>query len=292
MKQPFWKNITRPAVAAVAAVLLIAGLLTLPPVQALADQLLQIFRVQQVLFVPVSEERISELENLEFDGSTLFVSAPEMLNNPAEPMPIADAAAAEAVVGYLAREPVTFTGNVTSTELLVTDRAEFSFQVDVAGVRALLAALNITDIDVPDALGEAPITGVMEPAVLAAYSGADFEIMVAQGNSPQLSLPDDVDLQQMGVVLLRILGMEANQAQSLAASVDWSSTLVFPFPANVENIQQVTVNGNAGMLVDATDEEGESGYYLYWQDGAKFYNIVARGSVSRDALLDLAASMY
>ena len=44
--------------APVAIVVVAAALLALPPVRAAADQLLQVFRVQTVVFVPVSGERM------------------------------------------------------------------------------------------------------------------------------------------------------------------------------------------------------------------------------------------
>lgn len=281
----------RRIAAAAVAVLMLTGLLLLPPVQALADQLLQIFRVQQVLFVPISDERIAELKNLEFEKDALFVSPPEVTNNPAEPAPVADAAAAAALAGYPVREPSSFPGDVSATEMAVTDRTEFAFQVDADGVRELLTVLNITDVTVPETLGASPITGSMRPTVLATYTGDEFSVTLAQGRSPELSLPDGVDLQQMGVVMLRVLGMEPNQAKALAATIDWSSTLLFPFPADIQNLQQVTVNGQPGLLVTADRETARRGYHLYWQDGDSFYTLHTEGRIGRDAVLELAASV-
>src|SRR5262245_9296203 len=47
--------------APVGAVILAVALLALPPVRAAADQLLQVFRVRTVVFVPVSQDRIQQL---------------------------------------------------------------------------------------------------------------------------------------------------------------------------------------------------------------------------------------
>ncbi len=281
----------RRIAAAAVALLMLTGLLLLPPVQALADQLLQIFRVQQVLFVPISDERIAELKNLEFEQDALFISPPEVTNNPADPAPVADAAAAAALAGYAVREPTSFPANVTETELFVTDRTEFAFQVNADGMRELLTVLNITDVTVPETLGASPITGRMQPTVLATYTGDEFSMTLAQGRSPELSLPDGVDLQQLGMIMLRVLGMEPNQARALAATIDWNSTLLFPFPADIQNLQQVTVNGTPGLLVTADGETSPRAYHLYWQDGDSFFMLHTEGLIMRDTVLGLAASV-
>ncbi|MFL5807793.1 MAG: anti-sigma factor family protein, partial [Roseiflexaceae bacterium] len=60
----------RGLLAGLAAVVVLLSLLALPPLRAAADQLLQIFRVQKVVFVPISAERINELKQLNFDPKT------------------------------------------------------------------------------------------------------------------------------------------------------------------------------------------------------------------------------
>lgn len=270
-------------------ILLVAGLFALPPVRAAADQLLQIFRVQQVVFVPISPERIEELENLDFDEATLFVSEPEFLDEPTEPVSVTTAAEAEQLVGFPVREPVAFTTPPTATELLVTDGGTAQFQVNVEGARELLALLQIDDITLPDELGDEPITAEMEPSVIASYLSEGYKVHLVQGTSPDVTLPENVDLQQMGEAFLRLLGMETQQARELSQQIDWRTTLVVPLPTDVNTLRQVTINGADGLLAHS-DHDGAREWHLYWQDGDRFMVLTAQG-LSRDAVIALAESV-
>jgi anti-sigma factor RsiW len=76
LSNTFGSRRSRSLLAALAAIVAIASLLALPPVRAAADDLLSIFRVQKLVFVPVSRERLDQLNKLNFDKDTLFLSKP------------------------------------------------------------------------------------------------------------------------------------------------------------------------------------------------------------------------
>jgi hypothetical protein len=281
---PNWLGAHRALAASLAVVVVLLGLLTLPPVRALADQVLQVFRVQEVVFVPVSEDRIAELESLDFDGSTLFVSEPTPLEEPAEPVDVASAAAAADMVGYPVREPQVFPAEVTATEFRVFDDMVVEFQVDVEGVRSLLDLLAIDDVTIPDALGAGPIQADIGQTVGSRYASGEYEVLVTQGQSPNLSLPEGVDLEQMGIVLLRVLGMSPEQAAAMAANIDWNSTLVVPFPQDVSAVQEVQINGLSGMLIrgegsamHGEDNQQSEFAQVYFQDGERFTVVYVTG---------------
>ncbi|NJK81295.1 MAG: anti-sigma factor [Chloroflexaceae bacterium] len=294
-KTPFWNSPARRIIVAVVALVALVGVLMLPPVQTLADQLLQIFRVQQVVFVPISQERMDELENLNFDGN-LFVSEPTVLNE-SEEVEVASAAEAAAAVGYPVREPSSLPVGITETEFRVYDDMLVEFQVDVVGVRSLLDLLNITDVEIPDALGEQPVQAAFEPMVGSSYANESYEVVVMQGRSPELSLPEGVDLRQMGTVLLRVLGMSPEQASEMANTIDWNSTLVVPFPQDISDVQQVQVNGKPALLMTGNNLS-EGGSYtedvqIYWQDGDTFFVLLV-SSLDTEIIdaLSIAESMY
>ena len=135
----FWASPRRSLFAGLAAIVVLLSLLALPPVRAAADQLLQIFRVQKVLFVPISPERFEQLKNLNFDGKTLFVVTPKQVNHPAPPRTVASADAASSAVGFPARQPTVFPSAPSSTEMVVHDHSVVQFQVNVDSARQLLA---------------------------------------------------------------------------------------------------------------------------------------------------------
>jgi hypothetical protein len=272
----------------VSAVVIAIALLALPPVQAAADQLLKIFRVQEVVFVPVSQERMQQLEQLNFDESTLFVTEPERVNTPAEPRTVASAQEAEGLVGYPVAQ-LAPEGGVPS-EIVVHDRGVYQFQVNVAAARELLQLAGVTNVQLPDALGEAPITADMAPTVITRYQGQGYTVTLAQGRSPQVTVPEGVELSQLGSAMLQLLGTSPDQAQTLSQQIDWSTTFVFPFPADMSGVRPVEVRGTKGLLVSGRSE-GERNPHLYWQDGDRFYVLEASGDIREADFLALAESV-
>ena len=278
--------------AGLATIILVLGLFAFPPVRAAADQLLQVFRVQSVVFVPIDSERMAELENLDFDKEMLFIAEPEAINEPEEPQQVETIAEATDAAGFAAAEPTDLPSSPTETELFVTGEGSYQFQVDVEAARQLLTLTGVTDIEVPDALGDEPIKADVAPSVMSQYTGQytgdDYEITLAQGISPDVTLPDGVNLAELGEAALRLLGMEASQAQTLSESIDWSTTLVFPIPTDVDQVRQITIDGADGLLIG---EQGYGNWSLYWQDGERFYVMNFDGNFSELDVISIAESV-
>ncbi|MGQ9549213.1 MAG: anti-sigma factor family protein [Roseiflexus sp.] len=280
-----WRPWMRWAIALAAVV----AFLALPPVRAAADQLLNIFRVQNVVFVPVSQERMEQLQQLNFNGETLFVTPPKQTAGSREPRSVASIDEAAALVGFTPAQPNL--PSVAQAQFAVYDHATFEFQVNVESARELLRLAGVNDVVLPDALGAAPIIARMPPALAARYAGNGYEVVLLQGVSPQVTLPDGVEMQQLGYAALRMLGMDARQAATLAAQIDWRTTLVFPFPADISALRQVSIGGSPGLLVSG-QELGEGYQSLYWQRGERFYILWLRGrGLSTDAFLAAAESV-
>ncbi len=285
-----WIQTHRGMAASIAAVVLSLALLALPPVRALADQFLQIFRVQQVMFVPISAERLEQLEDLDFDGDTLFVGEPEIINDPAEPYEVDSVADAEGIVGFDLQEPAVFPSDPISQTVMVNDAMTARFQVNVAASNDLLQLMGITDITIPEALGSEPITADVPSSAVLAYGGENYNLVLFQGRSPEISLPEGVDLELLGEAALRLFGMEPEQAASLSQQIDWSSTLIFPFPANLDSVRQVTVSGSDGLLVEGGGED-EAHWQLYWQQGERAYVLFGEGWLGQDDIVLAAESL-
>ena len=287
------KTSRRLLFAGLAALVVALSLLALPPVRAAADQLLQVFRVQTVMFVPVDQARIKELQNLNIDKDALFLSKPTV-DNKQPPRDVASADAAAQAVGFALAQPAQLPGQPTATTYKVTDARQVQFQVNPATIRQVLAQMNITDVTIPDALGSAPIVANIPTAATTIYTGTNYEIMLNQVRSPNVTLPDGVDMAQLGKAALRLLGMDSFQAEAASKQINWNSTLVFPFPTDTSNIRQVTVNGAQGLLMTGGGRD-QRHYQLYWQKGDQIFVMQASGSMSNaelsDALLKAAESV-
>jgi Putative zinc-finger len=284
----FWTSPRRSLFAGLAAIVVLLSLLALPPVRAAADQLLQIFRVQKVLFVPISPERFEQLKKLNFDGKTLFVATPKQVNQPAPPRIVASADAASSAVGFPARQPTVFPSAPSSTEMVVHDHSVVQFQVNVASARQLLALLNVDDVTLPDSLGTKPITGDAPPYLETRYRGNGYTLTLYQGHSPTVTLPDGVELAQLGRVALRVLGMDPAKADVMSRQIDWSSTLIFPFPKNIRDVRQVQIGDVPGLLIN----DGSSrNWQLYWQNGDHFSVLEGQGRITDAEIIATAESI-
>jgi hypothetical protein len=275
--------------AGLAALVMLVSLLALPPVRAAADQLLQIFRVQKILFVPISPERIEQLKQLNFDGGTLFVDKPKLTNQPAEPRTVASADEAAAAVGFPLAQATAFPGTPTSTEQVVHDRVTMQFQVNVKAARELLGLLNIDDVTLPDSLGTQPITADVPSFVETRYSGAGYHMTLYQGRSPSVTLPDGLNLPKLGKAGLRLLGIDEDQAEAMSQQIDWNSTLIFPFPSDIQNIRQIQLGDGQALLVRGG--RGENHWQVYWQSGGRFFMLQGEGRINDTEIIAAADSV-
>lgn len=288
---------------AIAAAILLA-LLFVPQVRVAADQLLSVFRAQSVAYVSISPSRVQQLEQLSKDRGALFISKPTVVGAPPSQQQVASSAQAAALAGFTPREIHTFSGTPDSTTYAVQSQGQFQFQVNVQTLRTMLQTLGVTDVTIPDALGQQPVKIALPPAVKTTYSGSDYTLTLIQGESPTVTLPAGVDLNQLGRAALEVYGMSPQQAASLSSQINWGSTLVFPFPTGASDLQQVDINGAQGMLLDVSraavpgqqsasqaSGTGEPHYVLYWQQGSHFFILDGSGAVGTTYMVAAASSV-
>ena len=266
--------------AGMAVAVIAIALLVLPPVRAAADQFLQLFRVQSVMFVPTNTDRLKQVATtLQANKDTLFTGKPTLISKPAAPRAVNSLAEAHKALSFAPQQPARLPSAPTSTQLTVRDRFAAQFSVNVQAARQVLAMMNVHDVTIPDALGSAPIVVNMQTSLESHYHGANYDLNLYQGVSPTVKLPDGVDLAQLGKAGLRVLGMDPAQADAVSRSIDWRSTLVFPFPTDFQDVRQVAVGNSQGLLV-GSERGGANGrepqWRMYWQRGNSFYILEGR----------------
>jgi hypothetical protein len=286
LSNSFRSGRSRSLLAALAVIVAVVSLLALPPLRAAADELLSIFRVQKLVFVPVSRERLDQLNKLNFDKDTLFVTKPTA-GQSTPPREVASAEEAASAVGGTVGQPSAFPSAPLSSEFKVSSPNTMQFQVNVASARQLLELMGIDDVSIPDALGAAPIAVDVPAFVQARYHGANYDLTLHQGRSPSVVMPDGVDLSQLGKAALRLLGMPAADAEVASRTINWNNTLLFPFPTDTDDIRQVTVGGENALLVSG-GRRGDQHRQMYWQHGDTFYMLEASGSLGE---IDMIAAM-
>jgi hypothetical protein len=111
---------------------------------------------------------------------------------------------------------------------------------------------------------------------LSVGHSADSCVLFAQLPSPSVNTPPDLNIGQLAEIGLQFTGMSAAEAHQFSQSVDWTSTLVIPFPSDAGTYQQVSVDGVSGTLIARNDRGGQ--YSLIWVKNGILYGLTGNGS--------------
>ncbi len=249
----------------VSVVLILALVLAFPATRALAGQLLNLFRVQQLEVIPVD---FTGLEQLMGDGALgnqftqLISESMQMSQKPGEPMAAASAEEASQKAGFNLRLPA----GMQPSQIYVTGAAAFSFTVDRTKAQALLDEAGRNDLVLPESVDGARISVKVPASISVGYgtcpspsvidsdqpnseiAGRRYPdcVILAEIPSPSVDAPADVDVAELARLGLEFTGMSPEEAAAFTSSVDWASTLVIPIPKNAAIYKQVEVDGVTG----------------------------------------------
>jgi hypothetical protein len=288
------------------AVLLLALVISIPATRALADEVLNMFRVQQVTVIPVDFTGLQDLTGSGALGkqfTDLVSSSVNMTQKPGDPVAATDANDASQKTGFTVRLPQ----NATFSHLSVTNTAAFDVTVDRTKAQALLDEAGRSDLVLPEAIDGAVISVTVPASVRADYgtcpdpSGSDANqsgtpgrnypdcVILSEIPSPTVDAPASVDVAQLAQIGLEFTGMSSDQAAAFTSTVDWTSTLVVPIPKNAATYQQVSVDGVTGTLIQRPADDAPQ-YVLIWIKNGIVYSIGGLGTNSQQAL-DMANSL-
>ncbi|MGE5071989.1 MAG: hypothetical protein ACM3MF_01060, partial [Anaerolineae bacterium] len=286
--------------------LLVLVITTVPSVRALADEILNLFRVQQVTVIPVDASGLQQLAGDDVLGkqiSQLISNSVVVKQKPGEPQQVADAAAASQRAGFTVRLPQTS----QPSRLTVDGPAAFDFTIDRGRAQSLLEEAGRSDLILPDSIDGAKISVSVPASVRADFGtcpdpakdempgggsqGRKYPdcVIFAQLRSPTVEAPAGVDVAQLAQIGLEFTGMSPAQAAAFSKSVDWTSTLVIPVPKNASTYEQVQVDGVTGTLIQRPADDAPQ-YLLIWVKNGIVYTIGGLGNNSQQAL-DMANSL-
>ncbi len=301
----FKKLFALPALRyALVAILALTLIVSIPATRALADQLLSLFRVQQVAVVPVDFTGMQQLTGQGPIGqqvSQLLSTSITMTQKPGDPLTATDAAQASQLAGFSVRLPE----GKTPSQISVMKASAFTFKIDRAKAQALLDEAGRGDLVLPASVDGQGISVSIPAGVSVAYgtcpSPKDGEVkrefgaesparryadcvLFAQIPSPTVSAPADVNVAQLAQIGLEFTGMSREEAAAFTASVDWTSTLVIPIPRNAATYKQVSVDGVSGTLIERPSDEDGSQFSLIWVKDGVIYAIGGLGSNAEQAV--------
>ena len=304
----FKKLFTTPLVRYGVPVLLVLALVfAIPGTRALASELLNLFRIQQVAVIPVDFTGMEQLNGaVGNDISQLISDSITMTKKPGDPVDAADANQASQLTGFNVRLPQ----DMTPSRISVMTGSDFTLTVDRTKAQALLDEAGRSDLILPEAIDGAKVSVNIPSSVSIAFgtcpepsndSEAEREmkremetsgspgrlykdcIILSEIPSPTVSAPASVDIAQLAQIALEFSGMTSEQAVAFTDTVDWTSTLVVPIPKNAASYEQITVDGVTGTLIQRPSDDAPQFLLLWVKDGI-IYAIGGLGSNSQQAL--------
>ena len=286
--------------AAAASIAVVSFAFTLPPVQAAAEAFLDLFRVRQFTGVQFDPERLQSLESSGISPEALFGDFEAIqIDSHASYATAADAAAA---AGIRVRLPAWLPQGYSSEGFTATSELAASFTLRTAGLQAVIDALGLGDVELPEGLDGQQATVHISPIVTQSYVNGDplvtdssgstsqRRIHVIQARSPEVSFPAGVDLSKLAYAALRVLGMSRDEAYRMSVTIDWRSTLIVPVPAKAVAYRPINVAGNEGLLIEGLAAgETHPGGVLMWSAGDQTFAV--GGAVSGEELLEIAQTL-
>jgi hypothetical protein len=292
-----WKVRPVPAVAIAFAAIALVSLFTIPAVRVSAQAVLDLFRVRKFAAVQFDENRIEKLRAMEKgqEPGMLVLERKETLRDPGKPRAFTDALAAGAAAGLSLRRPGYLPNGIALDSAFVSGASETRFAVSEAKLRSLLDALDLRDVSVPMGLDGKTVDVRTQPVVIERFKGGRWTAALVQTVSPEIAAPAGLDIERLGEIGLRVLGLDAGEARRVAQSIDWRTTMVVPVPINASTFRQVTVHGQPGLLVTTTgrgageNEPHRDGTMVMWTEGDRIFAIT--GNLYSSDLMEMAESV-
>lgn len=265
------------AFATLFVVLLIVVALSFPAVRAAASDFLGLFRVDKFAPISISPEQLALLEEVAESG--FYPGEIEMIEELGAPQIVGSLAEAEAKARLQARLPSTL---AEPDSVYFLDGGQGRLIVNVENARSILEIAGADPALIPDTLNGEAVDVKVYPAVSLNWNAG---IVLLQSPSPLVEYPEDIDVAALGKALLQILGMEPEQAERIANSIDWTSTLLVPIPENMATFDEIQIDGVSGLALSSLDGNNAA---VLWQ---KLGTIYVLSGPDIDQLVDIANSL-
>jgi hypothetical protein len=263
----------------VGAVAATALLFTIPAVRTSAQSFLALFRVVNFVAVPVDESRFQQLTSEQLDLPRLVGERLEVLEAPGPPTAAVSVSQAGEAAGIDVLEPAHLPPNAVLVGITVEGRSRARVTADADRLQQVMDTLGIDDLSVPSGLDGQVVDITVPPVVTLSYEqGQLLTARLRQVRTPDVLLPAGVNLQQLGEIGLRILGLPSQEARQFAGTIDWSSSLIVAIPPMASSFRQIEIDGQQGVMIQRSDELPGGGRrqarsLLLWSSGGRVLSL-------------------
>ena len=301
----------RKFLPALIALVMIAGVVSVPAGRGLLGRFLRSLRMQKVQAVNVNLSAFTDPNaNPALHQMIAQMISDEVVVAANEPdQPAADATAAAQLSGF---DVSLLRGRKDSPEFVVTGRHAFEMTLNRARLEAVFNQAGHPELSVPQALDGAPAKVEIPRAVEIQYghcptptnatqaladnitgptpSSTAYSdcVRLREGPNPIVNVPPGVEFEKLAEIGLEVAGMNTSQAREFLQTVNWQSTLVMAVPRFLRSYEAVKVAGAKGTLLSMAGRRGP-GYALIWAKEGKGYLLTGFGDSSH--AVDLADSV-
>jgi len=286
--RPFAKR-WRPVWVASMAIALVTVSLTFPPVQGLAQRFLETLRVEKIQPVSLDTSIVEGNRTLQ-QMIEKMVSDKVVVTIDEKEQRAADVAEANQLAGFKVQ---LLNERTDVPQLTVTGQHAFNMTVDRARLQDVFNQAGRPDLVLPASVDGAMVAVQISRAVQAQYGNCPSRndgagnpsretgqfkncVVLLEGPSPMVSVPSDLNIEQLAEIGLQFAGMSPNQAKEFCQTINWKSTLVLPLPRYVQSYDVVDVNGVQGTLINHLHSQGPH-YALIWVKNGMVYSLIGYG---------------
>jgi hypothetical protein len=267
---------TRRALVAAAAVVAVAVAISVPGVRASVAQFVSLFRVINVVAVPVEPGRIERLKAEDLQLGALIGEHVQVVQDPGAPVRVVSLADAAAAAGMALATPRWLPDGSQIIEMAVMGERVMRVTADGARLQQVMDALGIRDLAVPPGLDGQIVNVRVPPVAMIRYDHQNGRrSRLFQARAPQLTLSNHIDVRALGEIGLRILGLPPAEAKQFAATIDWHSTLVVPVPPNATSFQHVDIGGHRGVLIQHQPRDQSPTTTILWSAADRVFALVS-----------------
>jgi hypothetical protein len=277
------------ALLAAAAVVAVAVLVSVPTVRASVAKFVSLFHVVNFVAVPVDSSRVDRLKAENLEIGTLIGEHVEVVLDPGPPISVPSFTDAAAVAGMTLAVPQWLPRNTQVLETSVMGERVVRVTADGQRLQQVMDALGINDLTVPAGLDGQIVNVRVPPVVMIRYEHGNRRTRLFQARTPQLTLPNSINVQALGEIGLRILGLAPAEAKQFAQALDWNSTLVVPVPPNASSFRQVNINGHLGVHIQHQPRNQSPTHTVVWSTSDRVFALVSIQNV--DQVMAMANSV-
>ncbi|SHH35080.1 anti-sigma factor [Tepidibacter thalassicus] len=266
-----------------AGIVICGGLLFAEPVRAKAEELLKMFRMQEITSVSISESDIMEINDLFSKGNgykdisdigSIAVSKKGneiRIKGPSD----ADEIKEKMSINKVIKAPKEF----VYTYAVKHPKTDVTIKLDVDKTNDLLNYLG-EKVSIPKALDQKPFVIHLNDVVeyeIVKNEGYQY-IKVTEMDAPTLQIPKDVDEKQLIKTLFSTNFLPKNLKKQFMSISDLTSVLPIPYSPEYQSKRDLTINGQKAVIIETEDPE-YSYVEIYFKDKNKIYYINTNCSV-------------